>query len=37
VRGSTQHFYGITLEDGWAQALLAVDEGADGDRGEEFA
>jgi DNA-binding transcriptional ArsR family regulator len=37
VRGSTQHFYGVSLEDSWAQALLALDEGADGDRGEEFA
>ena len=37
VRGSTQHFYGMLLEDDWAQALLGVDEGADGNRGEEFA
>jgi len=37
VRGSTQHFYGMALEDDWARALLAADERADGDRGEEFA
>jgi len=40
VRGSTQHFYGVTLDAGWAQALLAADERApsNGDsRGEEIA
>jgi DNA-binding transcriptional ArsR family regulator len=40
VRGSIQHFYGVTLEAGWAQALLAADERAasNGDsRGEEIA
>jgi DNA-binding transcriptional ArsR family regulator len=40
VRGSTQHFYGVSIEAEWARALLAVDEeqGADGDRqGEEIA
>ena len=43
VRGSTQHFYGISIEAGWAQALLDLDEGggravrANGDRlGEEI-
>jgi DNA-binding transcriptional ArsR family regulator len=37
VRGSTQHFYGVTVDDEWALALLAVEEGGDGARGEEFA
>lgn len=40
VRGSTQHFYGVSLEADWAQALLAVDEDRDRDdgrRGEEAA
>jgi DNA-binding transcriptional ArsR family regulator len=37
VRGSTQHFYGMSLDDDWARALLAADEGADGKLGEEFA
>jgi DNA-binding transcriptional ArsR family regulator len=40
VRGSTQHFYGVSIDADWAQALLAADEsrGADGDRrGEEIA
>src|SRR6478672_2340685 len=40
VRGSTQHFYGVSLEAEWAHALLAVDEHrnrGDGPRGEEAA
>jgi DNA-binding transcriptional ArsR family regulator len=36
VRGSTQHFYGMTLKDDWVLALLAAEDGADGGRGEEF-
>jgi DNA-binding transcriptional ArsR family regulator len=35
VRGSTQHFYGMTLEDDWVLALLAAEE--ETGRGEEFA
>jgi DNA-binding transcriptional ArsR family regulator len=26
VRGSTQHFYGVTLEVDWAKAVLELDE-----------
>jgi DNA-binding transcriptional ArsR family regulator len=40
VRGSTQHFYGVSLQADWAQALLAIDEDGnrdDGRRGEEAA
>jgi DNA-binding transcriptional ArsR family regulator len=40
VRGSTQHFYGVSLEADWAHALLAVEEDLnrdDGRRGEEAA
>jgi DNA-binding transcriptional ArsR family regulator len=37
VRGSTQHFYGMSMDDEWAQAVLAIDERVDGDRGEELA
>jgi DNA-binding transcriptional ArsR family regulator len=40
VRGSTQHFYGVSIEAGWAQALLEIDERAkrDGEpQGEEVA
>jgi DNA-binding transcriptional ArsR family regulator len=40
VRGSTQHFYGASIEADWAQALLAVEEGRranGGRRGEEIA
>ena len=40
VRGSTQHFYGVSLDASWAQALLAIDERPDGDgelQGEEVA
>jgi DNA-binding transcriptional ArsR family regulator len=40
VRGSTQHFYGMSIEAEWAQAVLALDERAEreGDpRGEEIA
>jgi DNA-binding transcriptional ArsR family regulator len=48
VRGSTQHFYGVALEAGWALELLALDEGdraaggremqaAAGRQGEEIA
>jgi DNA-binding transcriptional ArsR family regulator len=38
VRGSTQHFYGISLEAGWARAVLALEEPPDarGPRGEDF-
>jgi DNA-binding transcriptional ArsR family regulator len=40
VRGSTQHFYGMSIEAEWAQAVLDLDElpEPNGDpRGEEFA
>jgi DNA-binding transcriptional ArsR family regulator len=37
VRGSTQHFYGMSIEEDWAQAVLALDERDDGGRGEELA
>jgi hypothetical protein len=40
VRGSTQHFYGMSIEAEWAQAVLALDEQGEreGDpRGEEIA
>jgi DNA-binding transcriptional ArsR family regulator len=41
VRGSTQHFYGrMSIEVGWVQALLAIDEGLRPNgaaRGEEIA
>ena len=40
VRGSTQHFYGMSIEAEWAQAVLALDERAEreGDpQGEEIA
>ena len=40
VRGSTQHFYGMSIDAEWARALLAIDEPADsraGARGEDFA
>ena len=29
VRGSTQHFYDVSIEAGWAQALLEIDEHAE--------
>ena len=28
VRGSTQHFYGVTIDADWALAVLAIDEAA---------
>src|SRR4051812_28389565 len=40
VRGSTQHFYGMSVEADWARAVLDLDEGrgANADlRGEEIA
>jgi DNA-binding transcriptional ArsR family regulator len=40
VRGSTQHFYDVSIDAGWAQALLAIDERAQRDdqpQGEEVA
>jgi DNA-binding transcriptional ArsR family regulator len=40
VRGSTQHFYGVTIDADWAEAVLELDEGVDRDgrrRGEEIA
>jgi DNA-binding transcriptional ArsR family regulator len=37
VRGSTQHFYGVSMDDDWALAVLAIDEDAGGERGEELA
>ena len=39
VRGSTQHFYGMSIEADWARAVLAIDELPEedrGPRGEEF-
>lgn len=38
VRGSTQHFYGVTIDAEWAREVLALEE-EEGDghrRGEEF-
>jgi DNA-binding transcriptional ArsR family regulator len=37
VRGSTQHFYGMSPLDGWALALLDAGERGGGGKGEEFA
>ncbi len=40
VRGSTQHFYGMTIDAEWAKAALDLDEREDADevpRGEEIA
>jgi DNA-binding transcriptional ArsR family regulator len=39
VRGSTQHFYGVSLDAEWARALLATDEAVpeSASRGEEAA
>jgi DNA-binding transcriptional ArsR family regulator len=40
VRGSTQHFYGVSIEAEWAQAVLELDErppAEDRARGEEIA
>ncbi len=40
VRGSTQHFYGMSIEAEWAQAVLALDERPEqgaAARGEEIA
>jgi DNA-binding transcriptional ArsR family regulator len=40
VRGSTQHFYGMSIEADWAQAVLDLDERAEasaGRRGEEIS
>jgi DNA-binding transcriptional ArsR family regulator len=28
VRGSTQHFYGVTIDADWARTVLAIDESA---------
>ena len=39
VRGSTQHFYGLSIEADWARAVLALEElpeDGDGRRGEDF-
>ena len=37
VRGSTQHFYGMSIEAEWAQAVLALDEREGDPQGEEIA
>ncbi len=40
VRGSTQHFYGMSIDADWARAVLALDESSDRDgnsRGEEIS
>jgi DNA-binding transcriptional ArsR family regulator len=40
VRGSTEHFYGMSIEADWAKAVLDLDERAEADgeaRGEEIA
>ncbi len=35
VRGSTQHFYGMSIEADWARAVLALDEPAEPDGGPQ--